>query len=290
MESWDGYSESRMSSLNGSRGACLNVRLQILGRMPTAAEIRAKILEDMRELPTIASALDASSMKRWTAILIEPRKHRAVRFVLQNLLDNLPTTWTIRFVHGATAGAWAGQIRNSFTAVEQERIVLVPAPVDNFSSQSQYSTYVASREFIESIPTEQCLIVQTDSMINPAQKHKLEKFLQYDYVGAPWPWDSLQVGNGGFSLRRKAALLKVIDRMGPLKTDLEDQYFAFGMLVTKASIPTKEVAREFSVEQLFHPKPFAVHKVWDHIPTRFDDLCEAVPGLRELAALQGLEE
>lgn len=263
--------------------------------MPTAAEIRAQIRKDMSglsDLTTMLSSATSVAVKPYTAtaILIEPRKHKAVQFVLRNLLENLPTTWAIWFVHGATAGPWAQQIRNSFRAVDQERICLVPAPTDTFSSQGEYSTYVASREFIESIPTEQFLIVQTDSMINPAQKHKLWQFLQYDYVGAPWPWANIQVGNGGFSLRRKAALLKVIDHLGPLKTDLEDQYFAFGMLATKAFVPTKEVAREFAVEQLFHPAPFAVHNVWDHMPTRFDDLCEAVPGLRELSQLQGLEE
>lgn len=257
--------------------------------MPTAAEIRAQFMEGMRDVRTITKALESATTETRTAILVEPRKHKAVRFVLQNLLDNLPSTWTIRFLHGATAGTWANAIRNSFAEAERERIALIPAPADNFS-QREYSTFIASREFIESIPTEQFLIVQTDSMINPAQKHKLEKFLQYDYVGAPWPWDTLQVGNGGFSLRKKSALLKVIDHLGPLKTDLEDQYFSFGMLVIKAFLPTKEVAKEFSVEQLFHPAPFAVHKVWDHMPTRFDDLCEAVPGLRDLAALQGLEE
>lgn len=33
-----------------------------------------------------------------------------------------------------------------------------------------------------------------------------DDWLQYDYIGAPWPWhkDRLNVGNGGFSLRSKA--------------------------------------------------------------------------------------
>ena len=49
------------------------------------------------------------------------------------------------------------------------------------------------------------LVIQTDGYpCNPeAWSHD---FLQYDYIGASWPWESLSVGNGGFSLRSRALL------------------------------------------------------------------------------------
>jgi len=52
--------------------------------------------------------------------------------------------------------------------------------------------------------TSHALIVQYDSWILDAGRWDPE-WLQYDYIGAPWPWypDAMKVGNGGFSLRSR---------------------------------------------------------------------------------------
>jgi hypothetical protein len=258
--------------------------------MATAADIRAQILRDTYDLQATVQALDTASKK--TAILIEPRKHKAVPFVLQNLLECLPAEWDIQFFHGPSYTEWAKQALSACDpkqAQETPRITLKPCPTDSFASPVAYSAFVASREFIQQIPTEVFLIVQTDSMINPNRAKDLAKFTTYDYVGAPWPWDHLPVGNGGFSLRRKSALLKVLDKFGPLQGPYEDQFFSSALQRLGANLPTREVAREFAVEQLFHPNPIAFHKVWDHMPTRFDDLATVCPGLRVLKSLQGTE-
>lgn len=55
------------------------------------------------------------------------------------------------------------------------------------------------------------IVIQTDGYpCNP--EAWTDHFLQYDYVGAVWPWEMLSVGNGGFSMRSRRlldALLKV---------------------------------------------------------------------------------
>ncbi len=54
------------------------------------------------------------------------------------------------------------------------------------------------------IDTNYCLIVQDDGyIVNPNLWKK--EFLEYDYIGAPWPWHGV-CGNGGFSLRSKKFL------------------------------------------------------------------------------------
>lgn len=73
------------------------------------------------------------------------------------------------------------------------------------------------------VGTPHCLIVQSDGFIlNPARWDA--QFLDYDYIGAPWPeyvevvggerlWlDRNSVGNGGFSLRSRK-LLEVTSRL-----------------------------------------------------------------------------
>jgi hypothetical protein len=34
-----------------------------------------------------------------------------------------------------------------------------------------------------------------------------DQFLEYDYIGAPWPWFNYKVGNGGFCLKSKRFLI-----------------------------------------------------------------------------------
>lgn len=57
------------------------------------------------------------------------------------------------------------------------------------------------------VHTPHVLIVQYDGVAVDASNWS-EAFLDYDYVGAPWPWipPGQDVGNGGFSLRSKKLL------------------------------------------------------------------------------------
>jgi hypothetical protein len=57
------------------------------------------------------------------------------------------------------------------------------------------------------------------------QELLIEKFIDYDYVGAPWNSMPLAVGNGGFSLRKRSTMLKIIDKLGPIKNINEDGSF-----------------------------------------------------------------
>jgi hypothetical protein len=126
-------------------------------------------------------------------------------------------------------------------------------------------------------------------MINPAHRGLLEKFLQYDYVGAPWPWAHLHVGNGGFSLRKRSTMLKILDTLGPYGGLYEDQYYSTGCIKIGAKVPSREDAREFCIEQIYHERSFGMHKSWIHQPDRKDDLCKQCEGLETLIRLQGVD-
>lgn len=77
---------------------------------------------------------------------------------------------------------------------------------------SGYSRFIAY-ELYKFIKTDFALIVQNDGyVLNPYKWSK--EFLEYDYIGAPWPPNThftkkgvnIRVGNGGFSLRSKRLL------------------------------------------------------------------------------------
>lgn len=50
------------------------------------------------------------------------------------------------------------------------------------------------------VQTSHCLFAEWDAGINCVDAWS-DEFLEYDYIGAPWPHEHYRVGNGGFSLR-----------------------------------------------------------------------------------------
>lgn len=70
-------------------------------------------------------------------------------------------------------------------------------------SSQDYSAFVL-QQLPDHVSTSHCLIVQWDGHVLDARRWRPE-FLEYDYIGAPWPQfgDGHDVGNGGFSLRSR---------------------------------------------------------------------------------------
>jgi len=86
----------------------------------------------------------------------------------------------------------------------------------------QYNKFIVF-ELYKHIDTDYALIIQDDGFVVNANEWKPE-FLNYDYIGAPWPlpYDDfsyrdafnnlIRVGNGGFSLRSKK-ILSLADKL-----------------------------------------------------------------------------
>lgn len=108
-------------------------------------------------------------------------------------------------------------------AVPDPRVQLIRIPYIDFLGYSR----LMIEELNAYVQTSHCLIVQADGFIlNPARWQN--EFLDYDYIGAPWPkfvvftapgnrrtqlkLNKNSVGNGGFSLRSKK-LLEVTSRL-----------------------------------------------------------------------------
>ncbi len=84
-------------------------------------------------------------------------------------------------------------------------------PITDINLYSKYVLY----ELYRHVNTEFCLMIQDHAfIINPDAW--TDEFLNYDYIGAPWPYqqnsyvtpfdEHIRVGNGGFSLRSKKLL------------------------------------------------------------------------------------
>lgn len=128
---------------------------------------------------------------------------------------------------------------------------------NGIQSKDDYSKLLMSRKFWEQFETEHILIFQHDSRL---LRTGIEEFLKYDYIGASWNFEPY-VGNGGLSLRKKSAMLKVIDNYDDHKFLPEDMYFGYGCLALGLNIAPVDIADKFSIETKFILGSMGYHQI-----------------------------
>lgn len=218
---------------------------------------------------------------KYTAVIVEPREHKALEFVLKNFLENLNDNWNILIMHGNKNKGFIDKILDKLEKFK-DRISLINLNVDNLSIKD-YNNLLVSKKFHDYIPTEVFLVFQTDTIICGDYKNYINDFLQYDYAGAPWL--DKEVGNGGLSIRRKSKMLEIIDKC-PYSNQNEDLYFALACPEIYRYKPDHKTARNFSVEQVYHEDSFGIHKPWLNISRDdVDKKNKFCPGLKELVEL-----
>jgi hypothetical protein len=219
---------------------------------------------------------------KYTAIIIEPREHKALSFVLKNFLENLSDEWNIIIMHGNKNIDYINNIINNDLSEYKNRIIMKNLNIDNLTIKD-YNKLLVSKKFYEEIPTEILLIFQTDSIICESNKERINDFLEYDYVGAPW--EKGGVGNGGLSLRRKSAMIKKIENC-QYDNEAEDLFF-YNNKCYKLNIPDEKTASYFSTEQVYNKDSFGTHKSWLWLkPNEFNEMNNYCKNLDDLANLQ----
>ena len=218
-------------------------------------------------------------MSVFTAVIVEPRRHPALSFVLKNMATLLPDGWKILVFHGNTNGEFVQDIINEME-FPSRFLKPISLDVDNLTI-AQYNAMLMSSAFYKCIPTETMLIFQTDTMI--LEPTYLSAFLSYDYVGAPWK--SGGVGNGGLSVRKKTKMLTITQTVMPFQSN-EDVYFAFQTIIPLLK-PSFQEAQKFAVETVFYEQPFGIHAPWKHLNEHeMGILLEKYPAIQELIDLQ----
>lgn len=71
-------------------------------------------------------------------------------------------------------------------------------------SRRDYSQFML-HGLVDHVQTSHALIVQWDGFVRDGRRW-CDDFLDYDFIGAPWPQYDMAIGNGGFSLRSRRLL------------------------------------------------------------------------------------
>ena len=234
---------------------------------------------------------------KYTAIIIEPRKHKALYFVLNNVCDCLSDEWKIILFHGSENILYSIDIVEKLNILYNNRISLVNLDIINLNFY-EYSGLLMTRSIIyDYIETEIFLVFQSDSMIFKKNADLINNFLDYDYVGSPWlitnytPTKECDyIGNGGFSLRRKNKMLEIIDKITHDNIDkrYEDLYFSKKYDNIEIKKPEYEKCKTFSVDEVFSEITFACHKPW--ATPYYNSLVNIYPECELLKNLQYIEE
>lgn len=150
------------------------------------------------------------------------------------------------------------------------------------------------KDLNEHVKTSHCLIVQWDGYVLNAQAWN-DDFLNYDYVGSPWP-DKV-VGNGGFSLRSKKLLeaLQSNKFEGPFcpedvyicrknRSILESEFgirFASLDAATSFGAELEPYGKEFGFHSFITPLPDGVNRplVFNHSGD-FGDIIYSLAGIK----------
>ena len=211
----------------------------------------------------------------YTAIIVEPRQHKALQYVLNNFLSNLSNDWSFIVFHGNNNLEFINNIITNNLSIHKHRVTLINLNVDNLTIDDYNKLFKYDKVIYNNIPTETFLVFQTDSVIFEEYKHSINNFLHYDYVGAPWNHvidgkdKNKCVGNGGLSLRQKSKMIEIMEKQGKNEYP-EDVYFSCydSVLINK---PKLDDASLFSIEEIFSEMSFGCHRPWCNFNDKCDD-------------------
>jgi len=195
------------------------------------------------------------------AVLIEFRDFPHIEFTIRNCIHKLGNSWSFTVVCGLGNQMLVKDICNNIS----DNIKIVVIDYYNIDVRI-YNELLTSKTFWNKMCGEKILIYQEDSCIF---RKGIDEFLQYDYIGAPWPHEynlnKLSVGNGGFSLRSKKVMLQVINTINVKDTtcNIEDIYFTRVMVEHNiGSLANWTEASRFSIENIYNSKAISGHNFW----------------------------
>ena len=189
---------------------------------------------------------------KYYVVIVEPRQHANFEFVCKTMLRFTNDEWGLHIFHGNQNESF---VKGFFQ--DNPNVVYTNLNKANLTIED-YNLLLTSVWFYEQIKSSHFLIFQTDSCL---LKEGVGEFVQYDYIGAPWPHLKNQVGNGGFSLRSKEFCLLICNTIKRKPRENEDVYFSTNGMKTNSNIASYDVACQFSCEQITtRALPLGVHK------------------------------
>lgn len=215
------------------------------------------------------------------AMILEVRPMMQMVRAVFNVLSVLPPKWIVQIYYGDTNYEFLTTTESLKRLIDIGKIQLLHSGINDVNYLKDgyvLSEYLYSNlSFWNSIAHENILVFQSDSTFCSGAKHSIHYFLQYSYIGAPWPpkhgWMSaLHGGNGGTSFRKKSVMIKCsLAWIANPQREWEDVYFSACVENhLKLPVPTRLDQQRFGTETYheydgyFEYAPFSYHRGYLH--------------------------
>lgn len=174
-----------------------------------------------------------------TVIIADTKNYGPAAHAITKTLEQITPAKTV----------WLTNIDCQLPGVEIVKIT----PITN---KSEYSKIII-KDLVKYFDTEYCLVIQHDGYVIDASIWDF-KYLEYDYIGAPWLYTDKDrnVGNGGFSLRSRDLQL-ILHRDDNIKI-IEPEDEVIGRLYRRYL--EEEHAICFAPEELAHKFSYELHE------------------------------
>ena len=239
------------------------------------------------------------------AVIVETREHKALPFVLNNVMSILPDNWGLQIFHGSNNLEYVKKVTDT-ELLNGKEITYTDLKIDSISADDSSLEIMLTEDFWNKVVGETVLYFECDTMLCPNSEYKVEEFEHFDFIGGYWgnqlemlDNDYSKVMNGGLSLRKKSFMLDIIkhelqpylDRGG---NPCED-YFVTDRIRNKPKV--KDVL-SFSIDNgymypLNDKAPFGLHKPWGENPKKghgkyYEDIIRVCEQVKELEILNGV--
>lgn len=201
-------------------------------------------------------------------VIVEPREHRHLPYVIQNFDRHMPPDYDLYIFHGKSAAAYA---RESARGITRRKVFYVRLDTDNMTAD-QYNAFFKDRaRFWSHIDAENILVFQTDAVLCGKSPQSVRNFEHLGYIGCAydatagkgthWGDNHAFWGVGGLSFRKKSAALECLSRVDPGTTP-EDVYYSNCVEAGIGQKPTDGMQLSgFCSQNNFLAESFGAHKI-----------------------------
>jgi hypothetical protein len=232
--------------------------------------------------------LNHTSKYPYLAVIVDNRASPLVVNAVMNVLQHIPVDWKVQII--TSKQHWSFYNNSSLRPfIQSNRIFLTPLKQSSNSLfiGKDVNSILTSPSFWREVQGDKVLLFQIDSVLCSNSSSKITDFLEYDFIGAPW-----YIGgccNGGLSIRNRIKILQMLEsgayNYRPHDIN-EDGWFTMYLPYFNGRIAPVSVAQRFSVETIYHPRPFGIHKPRINILgiENMTNLCNECPEVRSIVS------
>lgn len=208
-------------------------------------------------------------------VIVEPRKHKMLKYVCENFDKNMCKSWDLYVFHGKS---YEEHAREAVQGIKDRKVHLIALEKDNFTADD-YNILFKSLDFWDQVKAEDILVFQTDAVLCPASRYKIKDFMHFDYIGCgsyngaignsksvwgnQYSRQNSFYGVGGLSFRKNSFQKQCIRKYPNISPGYPEDVFFSNCAENSPNKPrTATDLANFCTQDSFSQPSFGAHKTW----------------------------